>query len=561
MHASLAVRVAAGVLLFASGVFAQPRGVDTAPLGRVLRVDQDLLVIDSVGDDLAPGQQVRLMRPLSVRHPINGALLRDRYALGVVTLYSVGAQLSVARVTEGLLRPAQVGDEVEPLSERPRPPPRPASEPPRVAPPPTTASRPPPPPPTVAAPMGTSAPSPPPPPSDDDAVLAAWRDTLGAPPEQRLGRWSQYLQAHPRSRHDAAVRAAVAQLRGDIARESALARAATAPAAAASGGPVGRGAGIPNLMLGDTARFAMQVTSTAVRPRGTLFVRRRGAEAYVSVPLATQGDRYVMAEVPARFVALEGFEYFVSLEGENNDEVHVLGTARAPTRVSVSRRAEDEPTRRGRTRIDLRGEFADVGSRTVSTPTGPVFRAQRFYLVEGDFFQRVSLPGLYGYRVGFGVYEGEGVALSQVESASPSTSSTVIYGYHELEFEILRALHVMARGALGVHGEGIVGGAQLRVRIGEELRTNLVLGGDLFNEIGQRAFFALNLSVHPRVPLLAQGEVFNQSFSGGDPMFRFILQAGVRVTPWLTLSARGSYQLRNIQNGGFGGGLNTTFDW
>ena len=86
------------------------------------------------------------------------------------------------------------------------------------------------------------------------------------------------------------------------------------------------------------------------------------------------------------------------------------------------------------------------------------------------------------------MYEGEGVSLAAVDTDVASSRSTVIYGYHELEFEIVRALHVMVRGALGVHGDGIVGGAQLRLRIGEERRTNLVLGGDLFNQIGQRAF-------------------------------------------------------------------------
>jgi hypothetical protein len=251
----------------------------------------------------------------------------------------------------------------------------------------------------------------------------------------------------------------------------------------------------------------------------------------------------------------------VGLEADGGAEVTAMGSAGSPRRVSVTRRDDDLPARGDRTRIDLRGEYADVGSRTVTTAAGSRFRAQRFYLVEGDFFQRLEVSFLYGYRVGFGVYEGEGVSLALVDTDVASARSTVIYGYHELEFEIVRALHVMVRGALGVHGEGIVGGAQLRLRIGEERRTNLVLGGDLFNQIGQRAFFALNVNAHPRVPLLAQAEVFNQSFSGGDPMFRFIAQVGVRATSWLTIAARGSYQLRNIQNGGFGGGLSTTFHW
>jgi hypothetical protein len=563
------VALCAAVVVARASAHGQEVGESQAPRGRVLRVDQDLLVTDLVGEGLAAGQRVRLLRPLEVRHPLTGAVLRDRYVLGEVTLHSAGERLSVARVSQPLLRPPRTGDEVEPVDGLPRPPPRPTVAPrpasaqatetvPRTAParPPTQPLLPPPSP--GDDPPRTVAPAPPPRPDpDDEAVIAAWRGTLGVPPEARVARWAQFLAQHPRTRHDASVRGAIAQLQADLTASA----PPPPPPEAPREDEVGRTVGIPDLTLGDPARFAMQVTHPAVRARGTLYVRRPGAEAYESVPLVAQGDRFVVGEVPSRYVALEGFEYFVGLEGDGGLEVTVMGASRTPRRVSVTRRDDDLPARGDRTRIDLRGEYADVGSRTVNAPAGPRFRAQRFYLVEGDFFQRLEVSFLYGYRVGFGVYEGEGVSLASVDTDVASARSTVIYGYHELEFEIVRALHVMVRGALGVHGEGIVGGAQLRLRIGEERRTNLVLGGDLFNQIGQRAFFALNVNAHPRVPLLAQAEVFNQSFSGGDPMFRFIAQVGVRATSWLTIAARGSYQLRNIQNGGFGGGLSTTFHW
>lgn len=562
---SMRVYGAALVMVAVAARGAAASAQTTAPWGRVLRVEDDLVVLDLTSQQITPGQRVRLMRPIEVRHPITRAVLRDRYALGAVTMHSVGAQLSVARLSEALLRAPEVGDEVEAIDGAPRPPLR--AQPVLPPPPPQAPSRPqapslpsttppvarPQPPPQASAPE-----LPPPPPRvdlEDAAVLAAWHDTLRAVPSVRVARWERFLREHSSSRYVLSAQAALTQLRGDHAS------AESAPSRTASTGPLGLTSGIPDLMLGDPARFAMQVNTERVRARGTLYVRRPGAVPYVSVPLVAQGDRFVIGVVPERFVTLEGFEYFVGLVGVDHEEVSVMGTAQRPRRVTVSRRAEDEPARTGRTRIDLRGEYADVGSRTVNAPSGPRFRAQRFYLVEGDFFQRLELPALYGYRVGFGVYEGEGVALSAVDSDAASTSSTVIYGYHELEFGISRMVHLIARGAIGVHGDGIVGGAQLRLRIGEELKTNLILGGDIFNQIGQRAFFALNLDVHRRVPLLVQGEVFNQSFSGGDPMFRFIAQAGVRVTRWFTVAARGSYQLRNIQNGGFGGGLSTTFDW
>jgi hypothetical protein len=168
---------------------------------------------------------------------------------------------------------------------------------------------------------------------------------------------------------------------------------------------------------------------------------------------------------------------------------------------------------------------------------------------------------LYGYRAGFGVYDGAGIALSEVESDRPSVGSTVVYGYQELEFALSRLVFFIGRVQLGVHDGGLVGGAQARMRIGVERYTNLVIGGDVLSEVGQRAFFALNFSPTRRLPMVAQGEVFNQSVAGGDPMFRFVYQVGWRFNDWFSLAARGSYQLRNLQNGGFGFGLSPSFDW
>jgi hypothetical protein len=36
---------------------------------------------------------------------------------------------------------------------------------------------------------------------------------------------------------------------------------------------------------------------------------------------------------------------------------------------------------------------------------------------------------------------------------------------------------------------------------------------------------------------------------------------GYRIAPFAPIAARGSYQLRNIRHGGFGGGLSMIFDW
>jgi len=552
------------VAMVAAGrtVSAQPAPEEARREGTVVRVDNDLLVVDLGRDSgLVEGERVPVLRPITVRHPITGQSLRDRFPLGTLQVYSVGGALSVLRRTEALLRPPAVGDRVvSPNAPELREPARPTSavamatpgatpRPARPTPQPTTTppiaaaweeSRPQTTMPAAAVAPGVDA--------DERAVLTVFLSTLGQRPADRVARWTAYLREHRESPWAERVRAEIGS----------LLQAATEPPPrpAPPPGPSARGALASSLRLGDPARVALQVAGAPVLG-GRISARRPGAERYVTVTLSRDGDGYVRGEVPQSLVTLEGFEYFVELDTEGGTAVSVVGTAEAPRAVVVEPRPGDSPDPRGRTRIDLRADFADVGSRTI----GSRYVAQRFVLVEGDFLQRLDSRVLYGYRVGFGVYDGEGLPLSQLAGDLAAQPSTVVYGYHELEFSPSGFVHVIARLQVGVHRGGLVGGAQARLRIGEERRTNLVLGGDVLTEVGQKAFFALNFQPHPAVPMLAQGEVFNQSIASGDPMFRVVGQVGWRATRWLTLAARGSYQLRNIQNGGFGAGLSTTFDW
>ncbi|MDO9015405.1 MAG: hypothetical protein Q7V43_00755 [Myxococcales bacterium] len=561
--------LAAAMVTAGSAASAQPAPEAAHREGTVVRVDGDLLVVD-LGHDagLVEGDRVPVLRPLTVRHPITGQALRDRYPLGTLQVYSVGEALSVLRLTGALLRPPAVGDRVvspalaeatraatraaTPTTTRATTPAATRAVTPTTAPATTRAS-------TAAdewpvtAVAAATPPTAPPPcapgvAAEERAVLAVFLATLGQRPAERVARWASYLREHRGSPWTDRIRAEIVSL------TSAAPEAPRAPAAPPP--PVLRGAPAESLRLGDPALVALQLTGAQVLG-GRIGARRPGAESYVMVNLTREGDGFVRGEVPRALVTLEGFEYFVELDVEGGAAVPVVGTAGNPRRVSVEAGPGDAPDPRGRTRIDLRADFADVGSRTIGTR----YVAQRFVLIEGDFLQRVDTRALYGYRVGFGVYGGEGLPLASLPGDRVSEPSTVVYGYHELEFALSDFVHLIARGQVGVHRGGLVGGAQARLRIGYEQRTNLVVGGDVLTEVGQKAFFALNFHPHPAVPMLAQGEVFNQSVASGDPMFRVVGQVGWRATRWLTLAARGSYQLRNIQNGGFGAGLSTTFDW
>jgi hypothetical protein len=463
-------------------------------------------------------------------------MLRDRFPIGVIVLDHAGDTLSVARPRERLSRPAVVGDVVVPEAiVRAAPPTAPTPG----APPPPPPRLPPPPPP---APGGDS---------EEHALFLAFLDTLTQPPEVRVHRYERYLNEHPRSRFAAAVRSEIVAL---------LQAAVAAPPNSEHGSQ-------PNLFVedraptslrtGEPAVIAIQFEAESPVTEGALYYRRVGASTYDRVTARVEGDGYLRAEVPPAMVRPGGFEYFVEVALPEGRSAPVVASASAPRRVEVLPPPQAPPPLTGRTRIDLRGEYADVGTRMV----GGVQRVQRFFVVEGDFLQRLEPRWLYGYRVGFGVYDGDALPLAQLTTMTPTVHTRVIYGYHELEFAPSDFVHLITRVQIGVYQSGLVLGAQARVRMGNERRTNIVLGGDLLGEVGQRAFFTFNFAPLDRLPMMAQGEVFNQSVAAGDPMFRFIAQAGWRFAPWLTVSLRGSYQLRNIENGGFGAGLNTTFDW
>lgn len=538
------------------------------------------------------GSRFMLHRPVVVRHPVTGRPLHDRFPIGTLRMQTLGESISLFVAEGGMARSPAVGDILTAL-DAPTETPDAAGEsgravpraPVRVAPragalEPVSRANPPPelddaaptqsdaephtPGPTTAGPTTGAQPEAAPA-SEMQALALAWNETVGRPPEARIARWQRFLQQFPRSSYTPLLRQEVAAL--VVMRDGLQARATLESSLRAAEGRAAaerRLAALsqidpPTLLrAGDPAVFALQLPRGAAVSAVLLYVRRGGSGPFEPVPMRLEGDGFARATLPRGWLSTAGVQCFAEAVTASGASVPLWRSANAPHVVEVEPPARVAPLPGGLTRIDLRFEQVDVGTRVNAAG---IERVQRFTLVEGDFLRRVRLPWLYGYRAGFGVYDGAGIALSEVESDRPSVGSTVVYGYQELEFALSRLVFFIGRVQLGVHDGGLVGGAQARMRIGVERYTNLVIGGDVLTEVGQRAFFALNFSPARRLPMLAQGEVFNQSVAGGDPMFRFVYQVGWRFNDWFSLAVRGSYQLRNLQNGGFGFGLSPSFDW
>jgi hypothetical protein len=412
----------------------------------------------------------------------------------------------------------------------------------------------PPPNPFTPAPNGTP---------EQRAAIALWLRTLERPPEVRIALYRDFLTHNPTSPYRSMIVREILAL-------GALGGASTAtPPIAAAPAPVPQGeddeafdvAADParELRVGQAAAVAVQLAPGRPAHSGILSVRQDDEADFSAIVMRVEQDGYLRARVPAQYVTPPGFFYFVEVVDGDGRARPALASADEPVYVAVARPGGPADSTRGRSRIDLRSEFADVGSRTFEGR----YRPEWFLLTEGDFFQRIRFHAIYGYRVGFGVYTGMGQPLSAYEPGdeTPARSATVVYGYHELELGIVEMVHAMLRVEVGIHEQGLVGGGQLRLRIGDEQRTNIVVGGDVMDEVGQKATFAFTFFPAERLPILALGEVFNQTIDGGDPMFRLVTQVGYRFERWVSLALRGSYQLRNVSHGGFGGGAAINLDW
>jgi hypothetical protein len=560
----------------------------------VLAIDgQDLYVDLGAKDGVGAGSELELLHEVVARDPRSGTVLRDRFALGTITVTKSGNALSVARADGELATRVAAGDRVRLVSAR-RTFVDPWAE-------------------QVAASKGQPTPGPvtaTPPPRQpggaaiDHATLArdAWQDTLGQPPEQRIERWTALLASDPQSPYRKAIEQEVASLHAQIKRRHDILEQARSTADSDRGPRIARLAAqlptafddrrspltiapIERAIPGRPIALAFLVRQPGRVRTAWLYVRPAGAAGFTRSELVPDGDAYLRGSIAGELVRGDHLHWYVELSSEGDDDAEpVLGSQREPRVIEIDRAVGEAPIEQGRTHIEGHLDYVDFD--------GSFGRGyDQYYQAELDFTYRFLDP-VYAVRLGFGTLSGTG-GPKDVIDADPMgrcldetgtyrcERMTFSYVYTEVEMRLRPNVAVMLRPQAGMlttdtmdtgeadrcRGADITGcqflagfGARGRIRLGQENGTNLVLGAAFTSRVGTLLEAAYHWLPNRVVPVKITVQVTDQPVLE-DFGVRLIGDVGLRKLTWFYPSLRVSYQARDIDHSGLSGGFALNFDW
>ncbi|MCL4224751.1 MAG: hypothetical protein KJZ91_09850 [Myxococcales bacterium] len=555
----------------------------------VLAVERDKVYVDlGSRDGVGAGTELELVREVVVTDPVTRAVLRDKFALGTLTVVKAGEGVCEARPAAELDGRVRPGDEIRVASaprrfvdpwaarvaESRRA--RPAAEPLPTGP---GAGR-------VAAARAVE---------EAEAARAVWLETLGKPPGERAARWRAFLGARPATPYAGAIRTEIASLEAQAATLERAAAAATEEASPDRRRALTQALAelrgdrfVPPLWSGAPSRVAhgkpITMTFTARETvGGAAWLYVRGDDgAFRRIALAADGDAYLRATIPAELVKGGRVEWFVEI-GEG---VAGLGSRESPQVIEVDRDVLEPPPAAGRTTIAASIDYVDFDGSLAGG-------YDQYYLAEADFTYRFLRP-VHAVRVGFGTLSGKGGPkdvidedpAGQCRDSGGSYRCRAVdytYVYTEVELQPRKQIAIMLRpqaGLLTTNRDPLEGspgrcrdtteladcsfftrvGFRGRVRFGEERGTNLELGLGITDQVGTLFEAAYHWAPRREVPIKLAVQVTDMPVTT-DFGVRLVSDVGWRGVSWFYPSLRLSYQARDIDHAGFSGGLGLNFDW
>jgi len=511
---------------------AAPTALAEGPVGTIIAIDAGELVVDyGALKGAHDGDVVELWRPLRLKHPVSGKPLNERFRIGALRLVQVRGTLSLATLEGTATRTPATGDEVLAPGRAQPPPSAPAASPVSATPTPTD------------TPASTPAPTPTPTPADArpvdpdvEAVAALLKTVEGSTPRARAAAYAAFAASHHASPY--------ARVLAEEARALVAADTPAAPQYSVAD------AGLRRARAGVAQRYALELDARFVG--AVLHARRKGAPAYRSIAMSSIGARYWSAALPGDAVAEPGLEYFVEGVLATGAAVALVGSADSPREAEV----ETLPSR-----VREPGQLAQITLQSELASFNVKKANDYVFQTEGSVGWRLQDVGIRAVRSGFGVLRGKGGSLRDLDELDRPSSVGLTYGYVETELAPTTNLAFVLRPIIGLRDGGVTGGAQGFLRIGNDLHTNLSLGGEILGTVGQRGIVQLEWRTIPRVPILLRTEVTTQPSSSGDVGARAIAQVGYQLVRDLTVSARFSYQGRTINHAGPGAGLAVSYQW
>ncbi len=542
--------------------------------GRVVAFELGDVVVDIAGDRGATtGALLELWRPLTLKHPVTGQMVSDRFLIGRLRLTQVRGALALAHPDGKLVQPAQPGDIVvlhRPASVQAHPaaakaaPAEPENRPSEIAP---VA-------PATPAPAGAAPPEATKPASTVDGapldadtaeVSALFEHLRGSGVATRVLAYEGYVKRHPRGKYAVVLYEEAAQLRrlvmfdhGSEDKADRVLRSFEPPREARSHTPL---------------RVAIELANGPVG--AVIHSRNSGEVAYHSTPMTRVGEGYFSAAIEADRLNAPRLEYFIEGVDADGNSLRVVGSAEEPQSVPVTDVPMPKPPARYPATVTVSTDYADWNN----------FKGNDVvWQTEGSVGMRFRDVGVRAARMGFGVYRGVGGSLAELDEEKLSGRRVgLTYGYLEGEFGLSYFTSIIGRVVIGLEDDGVNGGAQALLRIGNDRDTNLTIGGEVLGGIGLRGITELQLATFPRVPILFRTEVTNQpagvasgtaapSGASGTPSSsvavaqgevgaRAIAQVGYRFLPDLVVAVRGSYQGRTINHAGPGFGGAVSYQW
>jgi hypothetical protein len=541
--------------------------------GHVIELSEGDLVLDLAHQRGAvDGGVVELWRPITVKHPVTGQNVSDRFLIGRLKLVQVREALSLARADGKLARAAQVGDVV--ILRRAKPTTPSGVKP--VVPVPVTLPEAAPPPPTPAAVPGAPATEKNAASCSEAATGTCDPDALevsklfdglrGQNPRTRILAYEAYVTRKPKGRFAVVLYEEAQQLRKLLGFLSSGEPVEATPSRLSFQAPA-------EALAGTALEMGVELQDAT----GAVFhSRNQGEVAYVSTPMQPAGDGYFIMQVPAARVRASRLEYFIEATTPSGHAVEVVGNASAPFGVPVEPLPEPKPPQRRDAIVSISTDYADWNNWKGNDVV---------WQTEGFVGMRLDDTGIRAVRTGFGVLRGVGGSLQELDELKLGGRAVgLTYGYLEGEFGLSHFTGIITRVVVGLEDAGVSGGAQALLRLGNDKETNLQIGGEVLGAVGLRGITQLELNSFPKVPIVFRTEVTNQpagisrrgeSVRPGDPAIsenltshaqgevgaRAIAQVGYRFLPTLVVAVRGSYQGRTINHAGPGLGGAVSYSW